>query len=61
MRSRTVAFLVVPPVEELDLVGPLEVFTGANRVLAERGLGTSRASSAPVAREWSLVTVACRL
>jgi transcriptional regulator GlxA family with amidase domain len=39
MRSRTVAFLVVPPVQELDLVGPLEVFTGANRVLAERGPG----------------------
>jgi transcriptional regulator GlxA family with amidase domain len=29
----------VPPVEELDLVGPLEVFAGANRVLAERGPG----------------------
>jgi transcriptional regulator GlxA family with amidase domain len=40
-RPRTVAFLVVPPVQELDLVGPLEVFTGANRVLAGRGPGYS--------------------
>jgi transcriptional regulator GlxA family with amidase domain len=36
-RPRTVAFLVVPPVQELDLVGPLEVFVSANRVMAERG------------------------
>ena len=29
--------LGVPPVEELDLIGPLEVFAGANRVLGARG------------------------
>src|SRR6267142_2027045 len=33
----SVVFLAVPPVEELDLVGPLEVFAGANRILGERG------------------------
>jgi hypothetical protein len=35
-RPRTVAFLLIPPVPDLDLVGPLEVFTGANRVVGER-------------------------
>jgi transcriptional regulator GlxA family with amidase domain len=34
---RRVVFLAVPPIEELDLVGPLEVFAGVNRVLGERG------------------------
>jgi transcriptional regulator GlxA family with amidase domain len=34
---KTVALVAVPPVEELDLVGPLEVFAGVNRVLGERG------------------------
>jgi transcriptional regulator GlxA family with amidase domain len=33
----SVVILAVPPVQELDLVGPLEVFAGANRVLGERG------------------------
>src|SRR5260370_16698138 len=33
----SVVILAVPPVEELDLVGPLEVFAGVNRVLGERG------------------------
>jgi hypothetical protein len=32
-----VVILAVPPLEELDLVGPLEVFAGANLVLGERG------------------------
>jgi len=35
--SLSVVILAVPPTEELDLVGPLEVFAGANRVLGERG------------------------
>src|SRR5258708_34804556 len=34
---RRIVFLAVPPIEELDLIGPLEVFAGVNRVLAERG------------------------
>src|ERR1700675_3220185 len=33
----SVVILGVPPVEELDLIGPLEVFAGANRVLGARG------------------------
>jgi transcriptional regulator GlxA family with amidase domain len=33
----SIVILAVPPVEELDLVGPLEVFAGANLVLGERG------------------------
>ena len=33
----SVVILAVPPVEELDLVGPLEVFATANFVLGERG------------------------
>ncbi len=33
----SVVILAVTPVAELDLVGPLEVFAGVNRVLGERG------------------------
>jgi transcriptional regulator GlxA family with amidase domain len=33
----SVVVLAVPPVEELDLIGPLEVFAGVNRALGERG------------------------
>ena len=33
----SVVILAVPPVEELDLIGPLEVFAGVNRALGERG------------------------
>jgi transcriptional regulator GlxA family with amidase domain len=32
-----VVILAVPPVEELDLVGPLQVFAGANRALGKQG------------------------
>jgi transcriptional regulator GlxA family with amidase domain len=35
----SVVILAVPPVAELDLVGPLEVFAGVNRVLGEQGRG----------------------
>src|SRR5262249_60941994 len=34
--GRAVALLVVPPVDELDLVGPLEVFGTANRIIGGR-------------------------
>jgi transcriptional regulator GlxA family with amidase domain len=34
---RRVVLLVVPPVDELDLVGPVEVFGTANRLLGGRG------------------------
>src|SRR5215470_3944327 len=34
--SRRVVVLVVPPVEELDLVGPIQVFTAANRLAGRR-------------------------
>ena len=37
-RGRAVVILAVPPVEELDLIGPLAVFAGVNRVLSENGL-----------------------
>jgi transcriptional regulator GlxA family with amidase domain len=33
-KRRRIAVLAVPPVEELDLVGPIEVFATANRLLA---------------------------
>src|SRR5258708_8022193 len=33
----SVVILGVPPVEEVDLIGTLEVFAGANRVLGARG------------------------
>jgi transcriptional regulator GlxA family with amidase domain len=33
--ARRIVFLAVPPIEELDLIGPLEVFAGVNRVLRE--------------------------
>src|SRR5215469_15291690 len=32
VRNRRVVVLVVPPVEELDLVGPIQVFSAANRL-----------------------------
>ncbi len=31
-KQRRVVFVVVPPIEELDLVGPMQVFTAANRL-----------------------------
>jgi hypothetical protein len=31
-KRRRVAVVVVPPVEELDLVGPMQVFSAANRL-----------------------------
>jgi transcriptional regulator GlxA family with amidase domain len=36
MPPRRIALLVVPPVDELDLVGPVEVFGTANRLLGGR-------------------------
>jgi transcriptional regulator GlxA family with amidase domain len=35
--GKRVILLVVPPVDELDLVGPVEVFGTANRLLGRRG------------------------
>jgi len=35
--SKRVVLLVVPPVDELDLVGPAEVFGTANRLLGGGG------------------------
>src|SRR4030088_3581328 len=32
MRRRRIVIVVVPPVEELDLVGPMQVFGAANRL-----------------------------
>ena len=37
--SRRIVVLVVPPVDELDLVGPLQVFNSVNR-LAGRAIYT---------------------
>jgi transcriptional regulator GlxA family with amidase domain len=34
---KRVVVLVIPPVEELDLVGPVGVFAGVNRILGTRG------------------------
>ena len=31
-KRRRIAVVVVPPVEELDLVGPMQVFSAANRL-----------------------------
>ncbi|HSP14385.1 MAG TPA: helix-turn-helix domain-containing protein [Thermoanaerobaculia bacterium] len=36
MNARRVVVIVVPPVEELDLVGPLQVFSAANRLSKKR-------------------------
>jgi transcriptional regulator GlxA family with amidase domain len=33
---RRVVFVVVPPIEELDLVGPMQVFTAANRLAGRK-------------------------
>ena len=36
MNTRRIIAVVVPPVDELDLVGPLKVFGAANRLSAKR-------------------------
>jgi transcriptional regulator GlxA family with amidase domain len=33
LKRRSVIFVVVPPVDELDLVGPIQVFSAANRLV----------------------------
>jgi transcriptional regulator GlxA family with amidase domain len=38
--TRRIVFVVVPPIEELDLVGPMQVFTAVNR-LSGRGIYSS--------------------
>jgi len=35
-KPRRVVFIVVPPIEELDLVGPLQVFTAVNRLAGKK-------------------------
>src|SRR4029450_10308003 len=45
MSSRRIVVVVVPPVDELDLVGPLQVFNSVNR-LGGAALVSSRVSSA---------------
>jgi len=35
-RTRRVVFVVVPPIEELDLVGPMQVFTAVNRLAGRK-------------------------
>jgi transcriptional regulator GlxA family with amidase domain len=35
-KRRRMVIIVVPPIEELDLVGPLQVFTAANRLSAKK-------------------------
>ena len=37
MRKRRVVVLVVPPIEELDLVGPVQVLSTATRLMGKRG------------------------
>jgi len=34
--QRRVVFVVVPPIEEMDLVGPMQVFTAANRLTGKK-------------------------
>src|SRR6266536_1268733 len=36
IRSRRIVFAVVPPIEELDLVGPMQVFGAANRLYGKK-------------------------
>ncbi|MBZ5557004.1 MAG: GlxA family transcriptional regulator [Acidobacteriia bacterium] len=43
---RRVAVLAVPPVEELDLIGPLEVFATANRLIARDAYRVELATNA---------------
>ncbi|WP_239014671.1 GlxA family transcriptional regulator [Archangium violaceum] len=38
-QARRVVVLAVPPVQELDVVGPVEVFAGLNRLLGRSGSG----------------------
>src|SRR5690348_4489830 len=36
MKRRRIVVVVVPPIEELDLVGPMQVFSAANRLSGRR-------------------------
>jgi len=36
LSSRRIVFLVVPPVDELDLIGPLQVFSSVNRLAGRK-------------------------
>src|SRR4029450_1971248 len=36
-RKRRIVIVVVPPVDELDLVGPMQVFGAANRLSGRKG------------------------
>lgn len=63
MGSRRIVVLAVPPVDELDLVGPLQVFNSVNR-LAGRALYTlevtTTASGLKVAGEGGIITFVAR-
>src|SRR6266436_5186441 len=37
LKRRRIIVVVVPPVDELDLVGPIQVFSAANRVVERKG------------------------
>src|SRR5882724_2305014 len=45
-KRRRVAVLAVPPVEELDLIGPMEVFATANRLVARDAYRVELATNA---------------
>src|SRR4051812_12264491 len=36
-KPRRIVVLVIPPIEELDLVGPVQVFSTATRLMGDRG------------------------
>lgn len=63
MRSRRIVVLAVPPVDELDLVGPMQVFNSVNR-LAGRALYTlevtTTTSGLKVAGEGGIITFVAR-
>jgi hypothetical protein len=61
-KRRRIAVIVVPPVEELDLVGPMQVFSAANRLTGKPVYAVEIATNAEdrkVAGEGGLLSFSC--
>jgi transcriptional regulator GlxA family with amidase domain len=58
-KPRRIVVLVVPPIEELDLVGPVQVLSTASRLMRGAERRTSSRSSRRRATVWSPARAAC--
>ncbi len=60
-RTNRIVFFTLPPVREIDLVGPLDVFTSANRAVGGKPLYDVQIVSAEKARPDSKIAGMCGL